>query len=197
MKQSLRFFSLGLFVSALLLFGFNFFFGGSDSLSNATVDELEAALHEEGYRVVSEDDYITYTMKKEQTQNESEKDTKDTSKEKAKETNKKDKQDSEKEQDKDKKTDSKKKDEKDKNEEDEDKDKVVKASFKTKAGVVSPEIADTLIDKKIIKKNERDKFIKYMDSNGHSEYIQLGTFKVNSDMSYKEIADVVTTYPGD
>lgn len=192
MKQSLRFFSLGLLVSALLLFGFNFFFEGSDSISNASVDDLKAALHEEGYRVVSEEDYVTYTLKKDEAQNKSD----EASKDEAEETDKKDIQEStkntDKKEDKDEKADKKKEDK-----EKEDKDKVVKATIKTKAGVVSPEIADDLVDKKIIKKNERDKFVKYLDDNGYSEYIQLGTFKVNSDMNFKELAETVTTYPGD
>ncbi len=76
-------------------------------------------------------------------------------------------------------------------------DKVTKTKFTIKKGDVTQDIADTLVDKKILSKGERDKFIKYLEDNDYSPYIQLGTFEVTSEMSIKELAETVTTYPGD
>lgn len=59
---------------------------------------------------------------------------------------------------------------------------------------MTQDIADTLIEKKII--DDRQEFLDYLDDNDYSAYIQIGTFEVNSDMSLKELAEVVTTYPG-
>src|SRR5699024_3400657 len=56
---------------------------------------------------------------------------------------------------------------------------------------------DDLVDGKIIKKDERDDFIDYMDGEGYSEEVQLGKFKVDSEMDFKELAKTFITYPGD
>src|SRR5699024_12554084 len=69
--------------------------------------------------------------------------------------------------------------------------------LKVDENTYTPDIADKLIDKKIIDKDEGDKFIEYIEDNDYSDYIQLGTFKVDSEMSMKDLAETFTTYPGD
>src|SRR5699024_790625 len=173
MKQSLRFFSLGLLVSALLLLGYSLFFEDSAKKAELSVDDMIESLGDEGYRVVSEDEFITYTLEKDQAQNSSEEEdssTKSDKKDSEKKANKKDK-----EKDKDNgnadKNKNDKKDNNKKSKDKDDKDDVVKATVKTKSSIVSQEIADDLVDKKIIKKKERDKFANYLEDNDYSGYI--------------------------
>lgn len=190
MKQSMRFFAIGLLTASLILLGFYFMLNGSQASSkNIPLEEMIEQIESSGHRVITEKEFIAYTLSNE---NESEK--KDADEKKDDKTSDK-KEEEQKEKDKkDKDKDKKDTDKKDKKKDDEKKDKVVKAKFTTKDGVVTQDIADILIDKKII--DDRQKFLDYLDDNNYSPYIQIGTFEVDSDMSMKEIAEIITTYPG-
>ncbi len=197
MKQPIRFFSIGLLSSAIIMLGFYFFDDSStETIENIPVDELITKVEEDGYRVITEDEFISYSLyteqeKKEQTSEKVDQEGKD---KKDKEKDKKEQAAKDKKDEKDK--DDKKDTNKDKKDESaDDKDKVIKAKFTTKSGVVSQDIADILVEKKIIE--DRQKFVDYLEDNDYSPYIQLGTFEVNSDMTFKELAETVTTYPGD
>jgi len=198
MKQSLRFFAIGLLTASVLLFGYYFFLDDStQSNDELTVDELVSALEDEGYRAIPESDYVAFSFFKEEEMKSDEED----GKEEKPKKNEKEKDNNE-DKNKDKK-DKKKEDKKDKNENvNDDKnadnnnndDDVIKHTFTTGEGVVSQEIADILIEEKII--DDRKKFLDYLDDNDYSSKIQIGKFTVSSDMSMKEIAEVITTYPG-
>lgn len=196
MKQPIRFFSIGLLSSAIIMLGFNFFDNSSkESIENVPVDELITKVEEDGYRVITDDEFISYSFFVEQEkQEQASKEDDNKQKDKAED---KDEKDKDKEKEKQEKADKDKKDTKkaEKEEAEDDKEKVIKAKFTTKSGVVSQDIADILVEKKIIKDSK--KFAKYLEDNDYSPYIQLGTFEVNSDMSFKELAETVTTYPGD
>lgn len=193
MKQPIRFFSIGLLTSAILLSGFYFFFDTSkENIENIPVEEMIAKVEEDGYRVITEDEFISYSLSTEKEN--ADKDEKETAgKDKEQKNSKKD---DEKSKEKEKKQEDGDKKEKKKNKEDEEdeKEKVKKVTFTTEEGVVSQDIADILIENDII--DDRQKFLDYLDDNDYSPYIQLGTFKVTSDMSMKELAETVTTYPG-
>src|SRR5690625_5033569 len=131
MKQPIRFFSIGLFVASILLYGFYFFFGQSTSTqTELTVDEMITEVETEGYRVISEEDYVSYTLHKEE---ENEKEQKND-----KSKNNIDKNKNKKEE-KGKKKSSKKKRKKRDKEKDKD-DDVIKHTFTTSDGVVSQDI---------------------------------------------------------
>jgi|SRR5690625_54869 len=188
MKQPIRFFSMGLLSASLLLLVFYFFFDSTtDQVSNIPVEEMITNVEQEGYRVITEDEFISYSLFIEE-QNQSEtKTTKDETKdEKEKDTNK------DKPNDNNESNDNNDKSDKDKDKE--EKEEVEKLTFTIEAGVVTPDIADILIENDIIE--DRQKFIDFLEDNDYSSYIQLGTFEVTSDMSSKEIAEIITTYPG-
>lgn len=211
MKQSVRFFSIGLFVATIFLGGFYLFADNSSAkLDSVPVELLISQIEKDGYHVITEDEFISFSMQSEgspgnKVENANE-EVKDEKKEKPAEDNeekkdeKKDKADDskEKEEKKEDKKDSKKDTDKeskkeDKKEEDE-KDKVKKITLTNSAGVVSQDIADTLVENGIIE--DRQKFLDYLDKNDYSGYIQLGKFELTSDMDYYEIAEKITTYPG-
>lgn len=187
MKQSIRFFSIGLLTASLVLLGFYYFLGDSKaSVSNVPVEDMIAEIESNGHRVITEKEFISYTLNNETKADTDEKDAKDNKDNKQEKSSNEKSADNKKSSSKDKKKDNKKKED--------DKDDIIKAKFTTKDGVVTQEVADILVDEKIIK--DRQKFLKYMDDNGYSEYLQVGTFEVSSDMSMKELAEVITTYPG-
>src|SRR5699024_9109422 len=121
-------------------------------------------------------------------------DKKDDTHKSSKETDKKE-QDKKSDKNKDKDLDkTKEKSDKDKKKDKKDSDKPKKVTFTTKPGVVTEDIAEILYDKNVI--DDKRKFEDYLEDNDHSAYIQIGTFEVTTDMSFNEIAEVITTYPG-
>ncbi|WP_141604257.1 endolytic transglycosylase MltG [Terrilactibacillus laevilacticus] len=70
------------------------------------------------------------------------------------------------------------------------KKEVNKLTLNITSGMVPGEIAEKLHDAKIIKSTEE--FNKYFHTNNRENYIQLGKFNVNSDMSIPKIAQVIT-----
>jgi len=189
MRQPLRFFAVGLLVASILLYGYYFFFVSSNvKETELETDELIAQIEEDGYRVISEEDYLSFTFLKQQEEdkeNESNEDTEEPEKDKEDKDKADKKEDSEKEEDKNKEKEEEQK------EEEED---VKKHTFTTDENVVSQNVADELINNGII--DDRQAFLDYLDENDYSSYVQIGTFTVSSDMSFKELAEIITTYPG-
>src|SRR5699024_772587 len=163
MKQSLRFFSLGILVSAILLLGYTLFFSGDLKQADPSVEEMSDSISDQGYRVVSKVEYIKYKLDKDKETNEEEND----------EKNKED-------EDKKEKYES---DNNDDNDDKKDKDKKKEtATIKTESGVVAPDIAEDLVEEKIIKKDEKDDFAAYMEDKVYSDKVQLWKFIVDSYM---------------
>ncbi|MTT33176.1 hypothetical protein GMB86_14350 [Terrilactibacillus sp. BCM23-1] len=67
---------------------------------------------------------------------------------------------------------------------------VHKLTLNITSGMVPGEIAEKLHDAKIIKSTEE--FNKYFHTNNRENFIQLGEFNVNSEMSIPKIAQVIT-----
>src|SRR5699024_1188775 len=221
MKQSIRFFSIGLLTASIVLLGFYFLFGNSKASSkDVPLEEMIEEIESTGHRVVTEKEFIAYTINneekevdkedsaKEKKESSDKKETKKTDdktdkkdkkedkdkKDKKKETNKKEiKKTEKKTEKKDKKENKDKKDKKDKDKKDY---KKVKVTITTDDGVVTQEIADKLVEENIIKYKEKQEFLDYLDDNDYSPYIQIGKFKVDSEMSMKELAETFTTYQG-
>src|SRR5699024_5126520 len=194
MKQAIRYFSLGLLLSVLLLYGYQFF-NKEDRAASFSEEELIDLVEDEGYHVITNEEYSTYSLNKDENITKKENKEETGKKEETTNSEEKEKQEEKKKEDKD---DDKKEEKSDDNEDEEDEeDEVVKASIKVDENTYTPDIADKLIDKKIIDKDEGDKFIEYIEDNDYSDYIQLGTFKVDSEMSMKDLAETFTTYPGD
>jgi len=163
------------------MLGVYFFLDTSnENIDDVPMAELIAKIEEDNYRVITEDEFISYSLYAEK-QNDEKKGEQDKASDKQKDT-------------KTKVTDKDSKSEND-NDNEKEEEEVKKVTFTTEAGVVSQDIADILIEKKVI--DDRQKFLDYLEDNDYSPYIQLGTFEVTTDMSFKELAETVTTYPGD
>lgn len=181
MKITVRAFSLGLLTASLILFIIYLVTDEStQAVEELSVEELTEALEEKGYRTITEDEFISYSVYLDEKQQEDKeadgkKDQKSTKEEKSKEKDQEDAVEEEEEQ-----------------EEENEEPKTI--SFKVEPGFVSQDIGEILKDEDII--DDASEFVRYMEDNGYSSYIQIGTFKVNSDMTLKEIAETLTTFPG-
>lgn len=195
MKQSVRFFAIGLMTSAILMFGYFAIFDKSAAVDNIPVEELIAQIEEDDYRVISEEEFISFSLidKDEVEANAKEKANEKKNSDKKDDSSKSTDDKSSKERDK-KEQDKKSDKDKDKKKDKEDNDKPKKVTFTTEPGVVTEDIAEILYDKEVI--DDKRKFQDYLEDNDHSAYIQIGKFEVTTDMNFKEIAEVITTYPG-
>src|SRR5699024_7587794 len=191
MKQSIRFFSIGLLTASIVLLGFYFLFGNSKASSkDVPLEEMIEEIESTGHRVVTEKEFIAYTINNE----EKEVDKEDSAKEKKESS---DKKETKKTDDKTDKKDKKEhKDNKNKKHKEKTEDKKGKATITIDDGVVTQESDDKLVDENIIKDKEKQECLYYLDDNDYSPYIQIGKFKVDSEMSMKELAETFTTYPG-
>lgn len=203
MKQSIRYFAVGLLTSSvILLFAFSFIDKSATNIEETSTEELVEAVEADGYHVLSSSEYISLSTKA--TSGDEDEDTvvddeKDKDKEKETKANKKSTDDKEDEK---KKTSTNKKDKKDKKDkknkksktkkkksDKKDNDKIYKYTLNIEENMLAPTISDLLKKNKIIK-NSAD-FNKYLEDKGYASYVQLGEHKVNSDMSYKEIAQKI------
>nr|WP_290443585.1 hypothetical protein [Sporolactobacillus kofuensis] len=61
-----------------------------------------------------------------------------------------------------------------------------------KSGMTPSDISSDLVSAKILKSNKKFDFDQYLHKHKLEKYVQLGTFKVSSDMSIPELAQVIT-----
>lgn len=205
MRQPVRAFAIGLFTAGIImLIGIFYFDDSVRTADDLSIDEMTSSLKEEGYRVVTEEEYIAVSVNNDKTQQKANEAEKPDADQKKDDEQNKDKQNVDKADKSDKAVDdkektSKKKDDKedakgkgDKKDKDDEKDKDETKTYTINIndGVLSSTISDRLEANGII--DNSTKFNLYLTDNGYGEKIQLGKFKVNSDMSFKEIAEAIT-----
>ncbi|SES83838.1 hypothetical protein SAMN05216389_102405 [Oceanobacillus limi] len=183
MKQSIRAFSIGLFSAGLVLLAVYYFDNGStQDITEMPVDDVIAYMKEEyGYRVLTESEFISLTVNQEANDSESKeeanKESEDTSSAKANEEEETDKDENEK---------SEEEDHEEKNEEEET---ITSYTLTIEAGSASS-VGDKLAENGII--DNASEFNQYLSDEGYDVKVQLGEFEVQSDMSFNEIAEVIT-----
>lgn len=169
MKQPIRFFSIGLFTASLIiLVGFLFLGDGKNSSAEMSIDEMLEAIKSEGYRVISEDEYISLSVN-------SQKNAEDDNKEKESE--------SKEEKDKEQKTEEASK-------EKEVEEEVHTYTLVVEPNMLGPDISKLLEENKIIADSKE--FNQYLEKEGFAKYIQLGEHELNSKMSQLELAEKIT-----
>lgn len=188
MKQTIRSFSLGLLTAGtILLMIYYFVEEPKEKAVKMSVDDMIAEMKEEGYRVITEEQYITLSIDKDQVNKDADKTQVASTKSKSDDNKKKEKDDKKDIESKDKKS----KDDSDKKDNKEDKkDKVKTYTLKIDSGMPSSDIGDMLAANDII--DDASKFNKYLEDKDYSLRVQLGEFKVKSDMSFYEIAEAIT-----
>lgn len=179
MNLVLRYFSLGLFIASLVIFVFFYYFNEPEiNAKDFTTEELIELIEDKDYRVITEKEYISYTVNADADKKDKEK----KAKEKEKEKKAKEK--------KEKKEKEKKAKEKKEKEEKKKKDEVQKYTLTIKNGMSSQDVSKLLSENKIIK--DANKFSAYLQKNNYSQKLKPGKFKLKSDMSEKELAKAIS-----
>ncbi|WP_284140408.1 MULTISPECIES: hypothetical protein [unclassified Virgibacillus] len=186
MKYFIRSFSIGLFTAGLILLAVFYFFDNPEKAAqNMSVDEMISEMKDKGYRVLTESEYITLSVNG------------DTSKQAVKpdsgENSKKDNDSQSTKEDNSDSTDTNTaKDDKDQSNpvEETKKEEVKTYTVKIESGMPSSKIGDMLESNKII--DDASKFNQYLEKENYSTRVQQGEFKVNSGMSFFEIAEAIT-----
>lgn len=190
MKQTIRAFAVGLCTAAIIMLVVSYFSGGSSQdLSDMPMEDVLKHVKEQGYHVLSEEDYISLSMnhkvEKEEAENSSES-------EEANENEKEEASDEEESDESASDSDESSSEESSNNEpEEEEQEEAVKSYTLTiESGMPSSEISNQLEENGIID-NARD-FSNYLEEKGYANRVQLGEFTLTSDMSHYEIAEALT-----
>lgn len=186
MKGTIRSFSIGLFSAGVIIIVATFLTDQSPGTTNAEeipFDDMVDVMKEKGYRVVTEEEYISVSLAdqdEEETEDSDEQQTED-----SKNDDEKADQDDEKstsdDKDKDKKEDQDKKDEK---------EDIEEYTLNIKDGMPSSDIGNLLEENNIIDDGREFNF--FLIDEGYDEGVQLGKFKVTSDMDFEELAEAIT-----
>ena len=180
MKHYIRAFAIGLFAASVsLLIIYYMSDGKANSAKSMTRDEMSDRLKEQGYRIVTESEYITLKVQKDEAQK---------AQHAASAPNEKDQQKKTDEKANENKANTDKKDKTDKPEKEEQQVKTF--TLHIASGMATSEISEMLEDNGIIK--DANAFDKYLEKQNYAKYIQLGKHKVSSDMSQEEMAKALT-----
>lgn len=174
MKQPVRFFAIGLITASITLFFVMFLIDKPEVATDneMDIDEMIESISDQGYHVLSSSEYISLSAKNDSEGNMDEKEEIDEATENKDQDNEEQKTNNEANE-----------------EEPKEEDEVFKYTLKIKPNMLGPEISEILNDNKII--DDSDEFNRYLEKEGYAPYIQLGDFKLNSDMSHFEIAEAI------
>lgn len=179
MRQPVRLFAIGLLTAGVIMLIGTFFFDNSTKQAeNLSVKEMIPIMEDKGYHVITEEEYISMSVKKDHAQEATSEKNVNTDRAETTEKDNADKENNEK----DKEASDKKEKEKD--------EKVTKYTINIKSGMLPSDISERLAENKII--DEANKFDAYLEKHNYSPKVQLGKFKVTSEMSFKEIAKKIT-----
>ncbi|MCT1903907.1 endolytic transglycosylase MltG [Oceanobacillus sojae] len=205
MKQHVRAFAVGLLTSGVLLLAI-YIFGNnsSDSLEDMEPDELISALENQGYAVLTQDEYIAYSVNREAADGD---DSDGNAEEDAEADNEADESDSNNDSDENEDNNDENSNEEDSNENEDGEDStdegnedeessedsdVVEVEITLENGAPPSNISDALEDAGII--DDAKDFNDFLEDNDLSGSVKPGTYEVDSEMSFDEIGDIITTY---
>ncbi|MFC3039070.1 hypothetical protein ACFOGI_02220 [Virgibacillus xinjiangensis] len=177
MKQPIQAFAIGLFVAGVLMLAGNYVYPApQDTVNSASIEELIKIVEDEGYHVLTESEYITYSVQKdahgqsaEATDNQSEPGKNDGSTDQP-DTNDKTEESSEPEKD--------------------DKNTGEPITLAIEPGMASSDVSFMLEKEGIVEDSKE--FNTYLNKHDFSPYIQIGDVEVSSNMSFYEIAVKIT-----
>lgn len=199
MKYTIRSFSVGLLTTGLIMLAVYYFFGNeTNNQANMETDEMISHIEQEGYRVLTEKEYIAYSVAN-TNQDENEEELANEENEEAPEEETASTKEKDEEAEEQKKADEKEKAEKEEKEkakdEKEEEDKEEESAPKTvtiniPSGMASSQISALLQEEKII--DNAEDFNAYLQDNDYSLRVQIGTHKLTQGMSFYEIAEALT-----
>lgn len=191
MKLPIRYFAIGILTASLVITISLYFFDNSTSdLEDESIENITSFLENEGYRVITEDEYISYSVNGNDEHNED--DQEETKEKKSEGKNQRDDQKEEVDEQKssDDQSDKEKDEKKDEPKEDKKKEKIHKYTLTIEPNMLAPEVGELLVNNKII--DSANDFVEYLEEKGYSQYIQLGKHEVTSKMDFYELAETIT-----
>lgn len=179
MKQHIRAFAIGLLTSGVLLLAIYLISNPSaNRAEDMDPEELISVLEDKGYAVLTQDQYIAHSVNKETSDAGQEDETSEDAENEAAEDENADEENEN--------------GNSDENEEGTEEDEVIETKVKLESGMPPSNISDSLEDAGII--DDAMEFNDYLEDNDYSGSVKPGTYKVNSEMSFDEIAEIITTY---
>lgn len=184
MKHTIRSFSIGLIAAGIILLTVYFFFdGGSDGETEYSTEELIAQIEADGYRVITEEEYISFSVATSKKND----DEADQDEEKVDEEENADDEDNE-------ENDNEDSDEEEEDEveeaEDEEEETSTTVTITVEPGMASSQISQMLEEEGII--DDAGKFSQYLIEHDYHMLIQLGEHELETGMSHYEIAEELT-----
>ncbi|SEQ18885.1 YceG-like family protein [Virgibacillus subterraneus] len=183
MKQPIRSFALGLLSAGILLLVMFYFTNDPKSKTeNMSTDDLIKSVEAEGYRVLTESEYISVSVKSDEDKNAGENANS--------ESQPKEEQKNNSTSDESQETETEETNGEEKNDPITEENSKVNYTLTVKSGMAPSTISSTLAENGIIE--DRDEFTQYMEEQGYTTRVQLGDFELTSNMSHYEIAEKLT-----
>ncbi|GAA0443294.1 hypothetical protein GCM10008983_20610 [Lentibacillus halophilus] len=164
MKQPIRFFALGLLTAGIIMLAVFYFSNDKPNNPARSTEALIQKIESNGYHVMTESEYISASVRSD----ENNKNGTNAGNNQDDNTNDKDSQENESKS-----------------------NQTNTYTLTIESGTASSTISNTLQEHNIIE--NADAFSTYMENEGYSKLVQLGTFELNSDMSHNEIAEAITS----
>jgi len=184
MKHTVRSFSIGLLTAGvIMLIGFYFFGSETAQTTELTVDEMVPLVEEEGYRIITEEDYISLSLRNDNSSANDEEEEEGT--EQADESE----EDAE-EEDYTEENDSNEESDEEENEEMEEEEEITTYTLNIEPGMTSSEFSSLLEENNIVE--DASEFNQYIEDEDYSLRVQIGEFELTSDMTIYEIAEEIT-----
>lgn len=192
MKKLVRYYSLGLLTSAAVLLAVYMFTGPSDtSLAESDPEDMIALLEDQGYSVLTQEQYIKLSVKPEEDTETGEAVAAEDNEQKEEDKDVNDQEENSAEEDGEVEADIEKEEQKEEVEEESsentEEDSVVHYKLSITPGMASSDVSSLLANENIIE--NASEFNSYLDEHDYSQYVQQGNFELSSDMSFYEIAE--------
>ncbi len=182
MKQPIRYFSIGLiFAGLVLLIVYQFFDQPEATLEGVEIETLIATIKDNGYHVMEESEYIKLSVLQDSIIDEEE----DTS-----EQDKEEKKDDEADKNNEKESDEEEEQAEEEEEEEVEEPTAITYTVNIKPDMLPSDVSTILQEQGII--DDASAFNQFLENEDYSKLIQIGKFKVSSDMSNHELAKALT-----
>lgn len=190
MKHTVRSFSIGLLAAGLIMLVVFYFFDNPRAEEpNYDTDAMIAKLEQDGYRIVTEEEYITLSVANAKEDNEGLENQEVEESEKSPEEDEDNtSKDNEKENNSEKQEEADEDDEENKEDGEEREPKTVTITIEP--GMASSHISSMLLEENLI--DDEDAFNSYLRENDYSLRVQMGDHELQTGMSFYEIAEALT-----
>ncbi|PAV29057.1 hypothetical protein CIL05_13870 [Virgibacillus profundi] len=186
MKKTVRSFAIGLLTAGIIML-VTFYFVDEPEAEGKTVEDMIPLVEQEGFRVITEEEYISLSVKGDENNaanNTEEEDTAaDESEEEVNDTENNAEDDNTSEEDASTEEDTSE-------EETTEEDEVITYTLTIASGMASTTVSSLLEDNQIIE--DSNEFNQYLNDQDYGLKIQIGEYELTSDLSFYEIAEIIT-----